>query len=272
MCSTSINLTLHRHPTEDNYRLDVRFKGNHNRTIVFDFIPSSQRADEETCVDLLPINSRCQKKFLKNTFKNEDVKNLSNQLKLVNTINHLAVFVLDVKDSRSRYENADEIRAAEDQTGNFFRGDTPKDKSARKDLHLLVHENRLAYFLREGSLKSTLIKKVFQKEAEFLQADPFGKERLCQICEVLMNGLKRGRTIQVDSEGGLQILSFTDFIVPIHREDLSPPFGLSTKLQTLYPAHYAETYGQNGEYYQTISQIFQTTHEVNNGITSITIE
>lgn len=190
--------------------------------------------------------------------------------------NYTRCMVIDFKDRQTVYVNGEEIQATEQAFVNFFRGPRPSS-TTQMVIYDLIRNNRIDYFINEGSLKAHLIaQSTFNDmQAAFFQKTEEGGEMLCQVCEVIMNGFKQGYEVTVNG----QMFRSEDYITSVSTwsdrgEMLGEMYGevIPLHLATLYPSNYKETYGQASHYYQLISNVFNTNHREENGTTIITIE
>lgn len=183
--------------------------------------------------------------------------------------------VADFKDSSIRYENREQIASIERQFSNFFRQNRPVQGGTTAEIYDLVKRSKIALFINEGTLKADLIRHVFSKiESEYLHGTDTGSPVLCQLCEIIMNGFKKGWEVEVEG----RTFKPDNYITVIDDEWLETvdsnassrrrPF----RLITFYPAHYQELYSEQSTYYQLVSQAYKVNHHVTDNTTILTLE
>ncbi len=183
--------------------------------------------------------------------------------------------VIDFKDISGRYDELYEIEVTEKKFTAFFKGDSAKSGETQGEIYNLIRDNLINFFINEGSLKASLIKKIFHPDqSKFLQDTEKGSSLFCQLCEVIMNGFKQGCGVIVNGH----YFDPNHYITTI-TEDLEERTGLAEQrlpfipsLVTFYPHHYQEMYSDTSEYYRLITTIFRTTHQYDRETTIITID
>jgi hypothetical protein len=231
--------------------------------------------------DMQPINGiKKDKRFLKNLIRQSSIKDFNDQVSYVeshynNISERINLFVLDVKDKNNFYEDTQEIEKAEDEVALFLQAPKPLDQTPRREFHQIIQNQQIRFFLREGKLKSDLIHSISTEQADFFQINSQGRERFCQLCEVLMNFFKKGFTI----ESTLLTLHPSDYFSSTYALGSTPlpEFALtkihSLSLLTLYPSYYKDLYSQQEEYFKSINNTFQVgyIYDTKTKTTAITI-
>src|SRR3990172_1178447 len=203
------------------------------------------------CTDVQPINGHyCEKNLLKGLIRPQIVNELCDQKRYSQNrllVSRVQLFVLDIKDSKNRYTNIDEIEKAEDELAIFLRQPEPKSASSRKSFHNLISDNGIGFFLKEGKLKHRIVSSLPLNCAEFLQNDVRGRGELCQLSEIIMNFLKIGLAVRGLPLGKINLdLHPQDFFVSTatrsapHSQHLALNKIQKISLITLYPSHYKE--------------------------------
>lgn len=244
----------------------------------------AKAASTGACIDVQPINGISKSRFLKNLFRNSHVQDLTNQLNFLKTkpVAGCRVFVLDVKDSKGRYENSGEIQQSEEEVIQFAKGPRPKEASPRQAVHDLLRNEHVEYVFLEGRLKNRVITHVATSEqADFLQNSARGREVMCMLCELIMNLFKKGYDVHAPIQNGTQevfqdVLAPEDFVAPLQDEVGPALTSIPAKdivLHTLYPEHYKELYGPDEQYFKAVSSMGYAKHEYDptTGTTSIQI-
>ncbi len=252
---------------------------------VSDFRYYAELIEKQTdwrCCDVLPINGHQtsrQNQFLKNLIRPKNVKELNDQLTYLTrhfSSGRTNLFVLDITDAQGLYANKSEIEKAETIVASFLQQSEPKKKSPRKDFHQSVTNHGIEFFLNEGSLKHDILNQLPSDCVDFLQKTDRGRDQLCQLCEIIMNFFKIGFLVEVQS----QVLHPQNYFASTSIRSKGPNTKLvlerihNISLATLYPSHYREMYAMRGEYYSTITEIFETHHQYDEitQITAITIK
>lgn len=239
------------------------------------------------CCDVYPLNacSEGNKKITKGIIRPKDIPSLSKQLTLASAEHdRCKLFVLDVQRKESLpYGDEQAIVQAEGEVAAFLQGSPPKDGGAPRELHRLIRDNGVHFLMQEGKLKAQLVSGVFSlEESQYLQTHAEGKERLCQLCEIIMNYFKKAYAVKGASSSGRQSsLEPRDFFLStVQTQSSSPSIAQSEieqahtiPLETFYPIHYKDVYSNCGKYYLIISQLFTANQKFyqESGITRIAL-
>jgi hypothetical protein len=211
-------------------------------------------------IDLYPLNGVIESsKFdITKYARTKHFNQMVEHAKLVDKIEGIRCLVIDFQDKYTCYNNLEKISFVELSFAEFFR------KSSGKTIYYLFKRCNIDFIINEGTLKASLIKSALTPEqSTYFQGSKAGSDLFCQICEVVMNGFKQGCEVEVNG------ISFhPDHYISFIGERKK---WTSTHLITFYPATYKDTYSEKSLYYQLITNLFKTTHRVENGTTIITI-
>lgn len=196
--------------------------------------------------------------------------------KLKDAHDYVRLMVIDFKDSSIAYVNRDEILKTEEAFAKFLREAAPTGKNAdtQAKIHKLIRENGIDFIINEGKLKADLLIHTFTDPAQkaFIQ-NKDNSQLFCQLCEVMMNGFKKGEEIVVNGihyhpNDYITVLNAPSFIY----NGQNPPD--NQLLQTYYPGNYKDTYSKDGLYYSLINKISKVGYHYDNieKITTITIQ
>ena len=146
-------------------------------------------------VDIWPVNGTWnsrQSRFIANLFKTEIQEELCVQASLVSKLAHLPhvrLFVLDLKDGEGHYQNSEKIALAESRVVDLIR-------MQEHPVAKLLNQNRVLYLVREGFLKTLVLRALSERTVAYLEdkRGP-GPQLLCIVCEFLINGFKEGTAL-----------------------------------------------------------------------------
>ncbi len=243
------------------------------------YVQAITNTNATTIVDVLPVNGIFQKRlsrFFEHLFNEESLKELEKEVQLSGSLckhNNLKVFVLDLKDSQGKYVNIDTIRQAEDAIRDLLH--TGSHPAA-----VLIRKLGVQFFLREGLLKALVLRSLSSVLQDYCYTSE-GRAFLCILCEIIMNGFKRGYAVALikhssTSESYFDPSHFLVSTMPPNQKARLPssvkPIWLVT-LQTYYPAYYKDMYGVNSLYYQVLIRLNHLHHQFDNatGCTVITL-
>lgn len=184
--------------------------------------------DGSMAIDLYPLNGKSIKKFkfshfLRPQHRDELERHIAHVKEHIDPLHkHPRVVVLDFKDVAEDYYDLESIKKTE--------------------LEFLKKVNypEVDYYLLEGSLKGDLLLKSAAVRELYKGEDK--SEKLCQLCELVMNAFKQGLNVSI------QGISFSG------RDYMHGRFREGVRLITLYPAHYRETYAATSLYYQCLNR------------------
>lgn len=232
------------------------------------------------CSDVQPLNGSCKKnegRFLKDLIRKEHVEDLQTCLQSLSGSEGVRVFVLDLKDTENSYRNRDQIARNEVNVSTFLMAVEPKEVSPRKTFHQLIHTNQVDFFLREGLLKTDILAQLSPEFSGYFTEDPEGGQKLCQLCEIIMNLFKQGYQVSgLGSEFHPQhyFLQTRRWEVLSELECSAVDHTHNVALETVYPRHYENLYSERELYFQAISQVWDATHscDSNTHVTRISIQ
>ena len=252
-----------------------RVSGSHLTALAREILSS----EEHGVADVFPLNGTVKNRnfkitdFLKESHRAEIVRHIDILNRCDSECRYARCLVTDFKDTKGRYENCLEISNTEKTFADFFRRAPSTNAKVQVEIQRLFKDNRINFFIHEGSLKADLIRKAFNsRQSSFFQGTSEGSEVLCQLCEVLMNGFKQGCETTVKEE--------VQFLPNDYLEALQIPPGCvgkeiprfpSAKLITFYPSHYVDVYSDRSKYFQLITKTFFANHYYERETTIITI-
>jgi len=287
---TDVALELHPSHDRTQYQLDVNFIDEKLLIISrinFKFSPlttadpqstlglyAQSEQDAQPVTDVLSLNGAYKKKqFLTKLISKSQIQDLHSGLETLKQLDgHTplhAVFVIDVKDEQEKYEDSTTIKQAEDEVVEFLKVPGNKLSQHKQEFYNMVNHSHVNHVIREGSLKSALVNNVCDKpQAEFLQNTANGRGLFCQIGEFIMNGFKKGYSVQSHKATSQEsvILHPEAFFVPATNQKAvnNEPVNLnslnSKQLRTMYPAGYTKLYAADGKYFKALSNVFDAQH------------
>lgn len=250
----------------------------------YDYVQNCIHNGMTSVVDLWPVNAiNTKKSFLNKLFARDgsgaQEQELHKELTYLNTLptfsSALRLFVLDVKDRGKSYKSREEIRAAENTLEEFLI--RPREQRQRP-IHEEIQKGNISFFIQEGSLKATLINDLFNsEEAAFLENKTEGRIFLCQLCEFIMNGFKRGYLVRINNHT-LHPAAYFSLAAkkPEHEqknpESINLPVEFFTQgLCTLYSGNYEGVYSNKSDYTSALKSLYNTEHlyDKETGITTI---
>jgi hypothetical protein len=273
----------------DAYKLAMRMQraDNKKETIQFVFIPMAtitandsdfyeyaksmitKRSHEISVVDIWPLNGQVTKNIVNSLFPysktDKSYQSLQDQAEEMINVNGTRLFVLDLKNNNRKYNDYNQIKESEEIVQKFLRS-----PSKRRPIHDFLDKYKIEFFIREGLLKSKLINDVFTNvQAQYFDGCSSGRMLLCELCEFIMNGFKRGYIVSMLSPKYKTILSLhpSEYFAHISNKtdfnmDLTNILDLA-KINTAYSPLYKDLYGKDGLYYKTISSFFRSNHYFN---------
>ncbi len=201
---------------------------------------------DHVAIDLYPLNGTSVKKFqLKHFLRPKHREEIARHLEHVTAHidphhQHLRIIVIDFKDLELDYKDRATIRKTEIA---FLEK---------------IQFPEIDYYLLEGSLKADLLLK--SVEVQRLYLAEAGGQKLCQLCEVIMNLFKRGLDVTIQGE----IYKPADYV--------HGAFKAGGRLVTLYSEHYSTTYSANSLYYECMKNNFNLRIENHGKFSVISID
>ncbi len=269
------------------HTLEVAFCGEHESkqpvsTVTFEFLPLEGIPDHpaytsylsdcirykaQGVVDLCPVNGSSKKRITK-IFDNRCAREMEKELLYLHQQENVRefssypkLFVLDIKDKNKKYDDIDDIGETENNIAHFLQN--PKEM---RPMHQQIENGDIRYFIKEGSLKAMLIQRVLgKKQNEFFQGVPKGRMLLCQLCEFIMNGFKRGYQVigyAEDKSYCFHPAIFFDFaqrLESLPTSKAQPRLSeqiLKQPLCTLYSGTYEGVYNEDGEYTTALKSLW----------------
>ena len=241
--------------------------------------------DSPIACDIQPINGqvkRQSRRFFKDLIRECDLTSLRQQLEYLkrahnkDLANFVKLIVLDLKDLNGLYESLQDIEDAEKSFAEALKGERSLTQVRFGQFFDLIRDNKVFFVMLEGKLKGNLLRLFCKDQREFLEKNETGLARLCQVSEILMNFFKRSFSFRSIGENPCEFEA-KDYFLSFRREKVSKSVR-TTDLQnlpllTLYPEYYANSYGEENVYYQTIKKIFEANinYDEETATTEITI-
>lgn len=231
-------------------------------------------------IDIYPLNGTVKKRRFKiiDFVKLYHRQEIQQHVEILNELemdkNSVRCLVIDFKDTSGRYDQRNEIGEAEKAFFKFFKEEQGDKKGVQASIYKLIRENKINFFINEGSLKVDLLQKAFSfEQGHILQDTEKGRGLFCQLCELIMNGFKQGLETKINGYHFLPNDYITHINDPIDNLKLTEStFSITPTLLTFYPPYYQKLYSNKSEYFQLITNIFKVTHEQKKNTTIITIE
>jgi hypothetical protein len=259
--------------------------------LILDFSPAEIRSAErpfyayacealhKEVVDVWPLNGKCAmnpQAYAKALFSAKILRELRDQAQVANQLGsqsaQVRLFVLDLKDSRCSYGDKQQIDMFETGVRDLL----IKNVRPRNSVYNTMADNTIAFFLREGLLKASLLEKMPRDLQTFFdgRGDTHreGRAALCVLCEHSMNGFKNGYQVTVNGFT-FHPDEYFELASPLQedrREITSDALDSSMlakslhakPLHTLYTPFYERLYGVEGGYYQSLRKEFAPSHSV----------
>ncbi len=216
-------------------------------------------------VDVYPLNTTFKQpnhRFLKDSMRNADLANIASVVGHVNELGGTRLIVIDVKDKAQTYHNKAEISHGEEYLREVLANDHPLE-GVRAGFKTHLRQLNTRYLICEGSLKADLVTHTFsQEQNHYFHTTQRGGDYLCQIAELVNNGIKVG----LDVEAGDFVFGASNYFRAIsnHHPDIHTDFHLreihNIQMTTLYSPYYHESYGPGGVYVSALQEHFGAQH------------